>query len=116
MRLVHAFLRDKRGIKKRLINLFELKVFGFQFLSGLIPEYREPSASKEMLNIARKSWSSPWDEEKNSASVPDMLRLARDEYVGLLKELDWLFGEKCNDNHKFMERVGNYSYRTGKRL
>ncbi len=116
MRFVHAFLRDKRGIKKRLITSLEFKIFGFQLLSGLIPAYRESSASKEMLNIARKSWSSPWEDKERTMSVPDMLKLARNEYVGILKELDWLFGDKESNRYRFMENVGNYSYRTGKRL
>lgn len=116
MRFVHAFLRDKRGIKKRLINLFELKIFGFQLLAGLIPEFRETDTSKEMLNITRKSWNSPWEEEKRNTSVPDMLKLARDEYVELLVELDGLFCKSERNTEGFVEKVGNYSYRTGKRL
>lgn len=116
MRLVHAFLRDKRGIKKRLITSLEIKVFGFQLLSGLIPEYRESAGSKELLNIARKGWLSPWEEKERTMSVPDMLKLARTEYVGILKELNELFGAMGRDRNDFMENVGNYSYRTGRRL
>jgi len=116
MRFVHAFLRDKRGIKKRLVNAMEFRVFGFPVLASLIPDYRESGTSKDILNIARKSWSSPWKGKTSTLSVPDMLKLASDEYVGILTELDELFEGRAKDKKGFMESVGNYSYRTGKQL
>ncbi|MBQ9765581.1 MAG: zinc dependent phospholipase C family protein [Lachnospiraceae bacterium] len=114
MRMVHALLRDKRGIKKRLITSVEAKMLGFQLLGGLVPEYRENKKSKATLNISRDNWKSPWEDEERNKSVPDMLRAAKEEYTGILMELDSLLAGLGKDKKKFIDFIGCYSYKTGR--
>ena len=117
MRLVHAFLRDKRGIKKRMLFSLECGIFGCPLISNLLQERTEPKNKKDLLNLMRKKWYNPYEKDVFSTkSVPDMLRDARYEYIGILQELDNVFAKLFEDKNKFIAYIGNYSYHTGKHI
>lgn len=117
MRVVHAFLRDKRGTKKRVLISLERCILGCPLISNLILERKEPKDKKDLLNLLRKKWYNPYEKDTFSTkSVPDLLRDARREYIDVLRELDKLFGESFCSTGEFISHIGNYSYHTGRRL
>ena len=117
MRVVHAFLRDKRGTKKRILFSVESRILGCPLISNLIPGRTEPKDKKDLLNLMRERWYNPYEDKKASTkSVPDMLKEARREYIDILGELDVLFDEFLRDKNRFIAYIGNYSYHTGKPL
>lgn len=117
MRVVHAFLRDKRGTKKRMLISLEYRILGCPLISNLIPERNEPKDKKDLLNLLREKWYNPYEKDTFSTkSVPDMLRDARREYIDILRELDKLFEEPSRNKSSFISHIGNYSYHTGRSL
>ena len=117
MRFVHAVLRDKRGIKKRMLCSLEETVLGFPFLSCLIADRDEPADRHALLNLKHRKWHNPWKNGHSSrASVPDMLKRARKEYITVLKEYDGLFEAVSGSRESFLNYIGNCSYHTGMNL
>ena len=115
MRLIHAFLRDKRGIKKRMLFSLECSILGCPLISNLIPERTEQKIKKDLLNLMRKKWYNPYETDVFSTkSVPDMLKDARCEYIDILQELDKVFAKLFENKNEFIAYIGNYSYHTGR--
>ncbi len=114
MRIIHAFLRDKRGTKKRMLFSLECRMLGCPLISNLIPARTEPKDKKDLLNLMRKKWYNPYETDVFSTkSVPDMLRDARYEYIDVLQELDEMFAKLFENKNEFIAYIGNYSYHTG---
>ncbi|MBE5947462.1 MAG: hypothetical protein E7261_00385 [Lachnospiraceae bacterium] len=117
MRVVHAFLRDKRGTKKRMLVSLEYLVLGCPLISNLISGSVENKRKKDLLNLMRKKWYNPYEKDAFSTkSVPDMLKDARYEYIDILQELDMVFAKLFENKKEFIAYIGNYSYHTGKRI
>lgn len=117
MRVVHAFLRDKRGTKKRMLFSLECCILGCPLISNLIFGRTEAKDTKDLLNLSRERWNNPYEENSFSTkSVPDMLKDARREYIDILQELDEVFANLFESKSEFIAYIGNYSYHTGKKL
>lgn len=117
MRIIHAFLRDKRGTKKRMLFSLECRILGCSLISNLFQERAEPGDKKDLLNLMRKKWYNPYEKDVFSTkSVPDMLKDARYEYIDVLQELDSVFAKLFANRNEFIAYIGNYSYHTGKRI
>lgn len=117
MRIIHAFLRDKRGTKKRMLFSLECRILGCPLISNLIPARAEPKDKNDLLNLMRKKWYNPYETDIfSNKSVPDMLRDARYEYIDVLQELDEVFAKLFENKNEFIAYIGNYSYHTGKSI
>ena len=104
MPLITAALRDRYGIKKKLLSRLERSQGKYPLMSSMILP-QEINDGRDYLNISRSVWHLPWDASASlTVSFPEMFEAAAQEAKYLCSSIA---------SSKISQLVGNRSFTTG---
>lgn len=109
---VQAVLRDRSGLKKKLLSWFEKSRGNFPLMASMI----YPSAiidGLDYLNLDHRPWFFPWDRSvKHTSSFPEMFEHSAQEAKEMGEALFHCLSG-TGDIRNALERIGNRSFSTG---
>jgi len=111
-RQIETILRDKQGIRKKIISLLEDLLGKQRLISSLIypPEIHD---DLDYLNLKHLSWSFPWDISMiRTDSFIDMFDYSANEAAKLCEQISF-FIENKNERANTLAMLGNRSFSTG---
>lgn len=112
MRRIRAGLRDRSGLKKKILALAENILGQPQSISSMICPAKLTDGL-DYLNEKNKPWSLPWDEKvRRTDSFMDIFVQASQEAVEMCETISSYLAGRA-DKEQALQRIGNRSFTTG---
>ena len=113
-RNLFKWMVDKRGVKKKLVMLFDKIFFKHIFLSAVISN-DNLHAYDDPCNLNHNTWVNPWDE--SISSTKDFYQLMEDAFVSYKKRIEMYqkWTKEATEEHKkeLLSDLGDNSYDSG---
>lgn len=112
-RWMNIMLKDRSGMKKKLVQAGEQAVLGHPIVSPLLVTEEKEAQWEDPLNMRHQEWKNPWDQEQTSTeSFLDLFHRAQKYYITLLEMLDCMYAG-TDIHQKLYQAIGNRSYHSG---
>ena len=114
MYTLSGFLRDRFGLKKRLMSLAEKKLLGYEKYTCMMPADDRP-INKDPLNLQKKAWVHPWTGQSSDQSFDEIMADAGIHYAGRLTAYQRMrvLPADSRERAEFLQEYGNLHFSSG---